>query len=391
MGALEGVRVVDAGVLIQAPQAAALLGQFGADVIKVELPGFGDQARWLPVTLGDTRSAFFAAHNRGKRSVTVDLRVAGGREVFLRIVEGADVLLSNFAPGTLDAWGLGDEVLWARNPRLIHASGSAFGPNGPDAGREGADLSGQASGGLISATGVDGGDPTPVAVTIADHIAGQNLVAGVLAALLARGRTGRGQRVDGSLLGGQIWAQAGEYTAYLMTGSVPGRPNRGHPLIAGIYGIFPTSDGWIAVVGVTPRHKPAFYAAIGRPELLHDERFAAPLLSHGDKAALFAELAGTFSGRTTAEWCTVLAAAGQRFAPVRDYEQVAADPQVWANGYLTADGTGASIVGVPIGLSDTPASVGADPPELGQHTEEILLEHGFSWDDIAELRDTGAI
>jgi crotonobetainyl-CoA:carnitine CoA-transferase CaiB-like acyl-CoA transferase len=197
--------------------------------------------------------------------------------------------------------------------------------------------------------------------------------------------------VDGSLLGGQIWAQAGEYTAYLMTGETPGRANRGHPLIAGIYGIFPTSDGWIAVVGVTPRHKPTFYAAIGRPELLHDERFAAPLLTHGDKAALFAELARTFRGRTTAEWCTVLEAAGQRFAPVRDYAQVAADPQVWLNGYMASDDSGASIVGVPVRFSDTPASVGTDPPELGQHTEEVLLEHGFSWDDIAALRDAGAI
>jgi len=156
-GALDGVRVIDAGVLVQAPQAAALLAQFGADVVKVELPGFGDQARWLPVELGDTRSAFFAANNRGKRSITIDLHVDAGREAFLRLVERSDVLLSNFAPGTLEGWRLGDDVLSARNPRLVHGAGSAFGPVGPDAAREGADLSGQASGGLIRATGVDGG------------------------------------------------------------------------------------------------------------------------------------------------------------------------------------------------------------------------------------------
>ena len=185
MGALDGLRVVDLGVLVQAPQAAATLGDLGAEVIKVELPLFGDQSRWLPSTPTDGRSSFFAACNRGKRSVTIDLHAPAGREVFLRLIETADVLLSNFSPGTLEGWDLGFEVLAARNPRLVHAAGSAFGPLGPDASREGADLAAQASAGLISATGVDGGEPTTIGVMICDHIAGQNLVAGVLAALLA--------------------------------------------------------------------------------------------------------------------------------------------------------------------------------------------------------------
>jgi crotonobetainyl-CoA:carnitine CoA-transferase CaiB-like acyl-CoA transferase len=391
IGALDGIRVVDAGVLVQAPQAAALLGQLGASVTKVELPGFGDQSRWLPVTTGDPRSAFFAACNRGKRSITVDLRVAAGREVFLRLIDATDVLLTNFAPGTLERWALGYDVLAARNPGLVLGAGSAFGPTGPDAGREGADLSGQASGGLISATGDDGGNPTPIAVTIADHIASQNLVAGVLAALLARARTGRGQRIDVSLLGGQIWAQAGEYTAYLMTGTNPGRPNRGHPLIAGLYGIFPTADGWIAVVGVTPRQRDAFFNAVGRPDMLDDPRFPAGLLAPDQKAALFAELSTVFPAKSTAEWCAILRDAGQRYAPVRDYAAVAADPQAWVNGYFASDESGASIVGSPIRFSDTPARTGDAAPELGQHTEEVLLELGYSWDDIAALRDAGAI
>ena len=258
---------------------------------KVELPGFGDQARWLPISTTDLRSAYYMGCNRGKRSITIDVRTPAGRDVFARLAEQADVVITNFKPGTMDAWGLGYEALAARNPRLVYATGSAFGPIGPDAEREGADLSAQAAGGLINATGSDDGEPTTVAVTIADHISSLNLVSGVLAALLARERTGRGQRVDVSLLGSQIWAQASEYTFYLSSGELPGRPNRGHPMIAGLYGIMPTADGWIAIVGVRPDAKQAFYEAIGRPDLIDDARFATPLLSKEQKAELFAILA----------------------------------------------------------------------------------------------------
>ena len=192
MTALDGVRVVEAGLLVQGPQAAAMLGLLGAEVIKVELPNIGDQSRWLPVAPahGDFRSAFFIACNRGKRSLSLDLRNERGREAFLRLIETADVLITNFQPGTMDGWGLGYDVLSARNPGLVYAAGSAFGALGPDASRTGADLSAQASGGLIHGTGTDDGEPTPVAVTIADHISSQNLVVGILAAVRAeRDRT----------------------------------------------------------------------------------------------------------------------------------------------------------------------------------------------------------
>jgi len=231
VGALDGVKVVEAGLLVQGPQAAATLGEWGADVIKVELPGIGDQSRWLPVQPGDSRSGWFIGLNRGKRSVTVDLRTPDGREIFLRLAEWADVVITNFSPGTLEGWGLGYDDVAARNPRIVYAAGSTFGTEGTDASREGADLSAQAAGGLISTTGRDGQEVTPVGVTIADHVASQNLVSGVLAALLARERTGRGQRVTTSLLGGQIWAQAAEYTGYVLRGRPGGRANRGHGLI----------------------------------------------------------------------------------------------------------------------------------------------------------------
>ena len=207
---------------------------------------------------------------------------------------------------------------------------------------------------------------------------------------MARQRTGRGQRVDVSLLGSQIWAQASEYTYYLSSGELPGKPNRGHPMIPGLYGIMPTADGWLAVVGVTPDKKRAFYEAIGRPDLADDERFATVLLSKAQKAELFPILAETFVQRPTAEWCEILRAAGQRYAPVRTYAEVADDPQVWENGYL-AEVDGQRIVGTPIRLSDTPARVGGPAPELGADTIEILVAAGYTDDELGDLLASGAI
>ena len=198
-GALDGMTVLDLSILIQGPQAAAMLHDLGADVIKVELPESGDLGRWIPVSADDPRSPLFEACNRGKRSVTLDLRQPGGRTALLRLVETADVLIHNFVPGTMDRWGLSYDSLAELNPSLIHASGSSFGPLGPDAEREGADMVGQAYGGIISATGSDGGELSPVGALVADHCGSQNLCNGILAALFARERTGRGQRVDASL------------------------------------------------------------------------------------------------------------------------------------------------------------------------------------------------
>ncbi|MCC6434110.1 MAG: CoA transferase [Acidimicrobiales bacterium] len=393
-GALDGIVVLDLSTLVQGPQAAAMLHGLGAEVIKIELPEIGDMGRHVDALPEWGFSSPFIACNRGKRSATLDLRRPGGKRAFLALVERADVVLSNFAPGTLDAWGLGYEDLAARNPRIIWAAGSYLGPLGPDAAREGADMVGQAMGGIISTTGDDGGPMTPIATLVADHCGAQNLTTGILAALFARTHTGKGQRVDVSLLGGQIWLQAMEYTHLFMTGSVAGRANGGHPLVNALYGIFPTADGYLAIAGCPEHLWPGMCAAIDRPDWIDHPRFSKYIVTPEIKAEMREAFSEIFRTRTTAEWNVRLAEHGQRFAPVRRHDEVADDPQAYANGYLAEvdhpEWGRIKVVGNPVAMSDTPTRVGVEVPHLGQHTEEVLLEAGFSWDDIEALRNEGA-
>ncbi len=395
MAALDGVRVVDVGLLVQGPQAGQTLRDLGAEVIKVELPGMGDMARWIPISMEDLRTPYFEACNRGKRSITIDLRVTEGADIFRKLVDSADVLLANFKPGTLEAWGLGYEILSQTNPGLVYAMGSTFGPEGKGADREGADLAGQAAGGLISTTGSDGEPPTPVGATVADHIGSMNMTVGILAALFSRNTTGKGQRIDVSLLGGQIYAQASEYTAYLMTGEVPGRSNGGHPLLPMAYGILETADGYIALVGVLPEKREALYQVAGVPELIDDERFAPIIYTNEIRQELFGLLANGFKSKTTDEWAQILDQMEVRYAPVNDYAQAVADPLVTTNNYIVeledSNGETKKVVGSPIRMSETPATPSVSAPELGQHTEEILIELGYTWEQIGELRDLQAI
>ncbi len=393
--ALHGIRVLDLSTLVQGPQAAALLHDLGADVIKIELPGVGDVGRHVAPIPERGQSAVFVANNRGKRSVTLDLRTPGGQAALERLVAQADVLLSNFKPGTLDEWGLGYDHLAAINPRLIWAAGSFLGPHGLDAAREGADMVGQAYGGIISANGLDDGPLTPVGALVADHCGSQNLCNGILAALFARERTGRGQRVDVSLVGGQIWMQASEYTHYLLSGTEAGRANGGHPLVYALYGIFATLDGYLAIAGCPEHLWPGMLRAVERPDLADNPRFGVHLSTPEVKAELREVFSEIFATRTTAEWSERLAAEGQRFAPVRGHAEVVADPQMAANNYIVEvehpQWGSTKLVGCPITMSDTPTRWGVEAPELGQHTEEVLVEFGFSWDEIGELRDEGAL
>lgn len=394
-GLLEGIKVIDAGLLVQGPQCAAYLCHLGAEVTKIELPNFGDQSRYIVLSESDFRSAYYAACNRGKKSVTLDLRTEQGAAILKRMVVDADVLVSNFKPGTMDEWGLGYDELQKVNSRLIWAAGSTFGPIGPDSHREGADLAAQCAGGLVSTTGSDGDPPSPVGITIADHIGSLNMTCGILAALHARTTSGNGQKVEVSLLGGQIWAQASEYTHFLMTDEVPGRANFGHPLIRGSYRIFETADGWIGLVGVPPGTFDDFLIAMERTDLLLDARFHEASSGAASRNWFNSELASTFKTRSTETWCERFKEIGIRYAPVNDYAATAKDEGVKANGYIQElrmpDVLANHVVAPPVHLDGSPLDVNGRVPELGEHTNETLERLGFSTEEIMQLRNEGVV
>lgn len=391
-GPLEGIRVVEFAQLVLGPQCAAMLHDLGAEVVKVEQRGLGDHSRSIPMSFEDPRAPYYIAHNRGKRSVALDYSLPQGLTVARRLIERSDVMIASLRPGSMAKLGLAYEDCAAFNPRLIYANGSAYGPQGPDAHRGGSDPYGQAVGGLIAATGTPE-TPTPAGAVISDAMAGQVMCSGILAALYWREQSGRGQRIDSSLYGAQIWAQAGELT-YKLAGDVQyDRIAGGHPSLSrvSLYRVFATADGFIFGFGGLP----ALFRALEATELAEDERFADPRAAAAHMEELVDALRPVLSTRTSAEWARRLDAEGVAFQVVQDYAAVAADPQALANGYVAdleqPDGTTARMVGNPLGMSETPPAPGAHPPELGEHTEEVLLELGYDWDAIGELREAGAI
>lgn len=392
-GPLEGIRVIEFAQLVLGPQCAAMLHDMGAEVVKVEPRGSGDHARSIPISVDDPRAPYYIAHNRGKRSVTLDLSRPQGLEVVRRLVERSDVMIASLRPGSLADLGLGYEDCAAINPRLIYANGSAYGPEGPDAQRGGTDPYGQAVGGLIAATGTSE-VPTPAGAVIADSMAGQVMCSGILAALYWREQSGRGQRIDSSLYGAQIWAQSAELT-YKLVGDVQyDRIPGGHPSLSrvSLYRVFATADRHIFGFG---GGLPALFRALDVPALAADERFADPRTAAVHMEELVDALTPVLLTRTAEQWAPRLDAEGVAFQIVQDYAAVAEDPQALANGYVAdlrqLDGTTARLVGNPLGMSETPPQPGVRPPELGEHTEEVLLELGYDWDAIGELRAADVI
>jgi len=394
MGPLDGVRVLDFTVFQQGPQASVVFADMGAKVTKVEAPLFGDLGRVLGVIGEDRFSPYFLAHNRGKRSIVLNLKKEEARPICLQLAERSDVAIHNFRPGVMERLGLGYEDLCRVNPRIIYGHASGWGTKGPRAGHPAFDLAAQAQGGILSVTGEPDGYPMPAGAAIADYVGALNLALGVITALYVRERTGRGQKIETSLLGGQVAMQAWEIQHYIAHGRL-GKAGRGHAYLPTIWRVFKTADSYVVVGGLPENRWPAFCQALGLPELEQDPRFAGYMERMRNLDELYALLDDVFLKKTNAEWMELLQQADCICAPVATYEDLVNDPQVRAKEYIVEvehpNRGRMPVVGAPWRFSETPTEIAAAAPELGQHTEEILQELGYSWEQIAALREQGVL
>jgi crotonobetainyl-CoA:carnitine CoA-transferase CaiB-like acyl-CoA transferase len=385
MHALTGVRVMDLTRILSGPMTTMILADLGADVIKIEDTGAGDDTRgWGPPFAGDVATYYLSA-NRGKRAIGLDLKSEDGRQVALRLAESCDVLAENFRPGTAARLGLGYQELSARNPRLVYASISGFGQQGPDAGLPGYDAIAQARSGMMSVTGEPDGEPMRSGVATADIGAGMWAAIGILAALRARDHTGRGQHVDVSLLDGQLAWLTYVASGYLATGQEPARYGTAHPSIVP-YQAFPTADGYIMIAVGNDKLWQRFTEALGEPEL------AGQFPENRDRVSRRTELLPRIEEilrrQPREAWLAAFTEAGIPCGPIATVPEAMADAA--ARGMI-AEFDGTRVAGSPLRLSDTPVSYQLPPPGLGEHTDEVLAELGYDKARIAALRASGVI
>ena len=399
--ALAGVRVLDLTRVLAGPWCTQVLADLGADVIKVERPGNGDDTRgWGPPFLRDadgndtTESAYYLCANRNKRSITVDIATGEGQAVIRRLAMESDVLVENFKVGDMARYRLDAATLHAANPRLVYCSITGFGQDGPYAQRAGYDFAVQGLGGLMSITGAADGEPQKVGVAVADLFTGMYATVAILAALRHRDATGEGQVIDMALLDAQVAMLANLGSHYLVGGDMPPRQGNAHANIVP-YQVFAVADGHIIVAVGNDRQFARLCQLLGESALADDERFAtnAGRVRHRD--VLVPMLQSAFVLRDRQTWLTVLEAAGIPCGPVNDIADVFADPQVMARGMVGQvehphAGT-VPLVTSPLKLSATPVRLRYAPPILGQHTDEVLREAGYSDDEVGALRVRGAI
>ena len=387
-GPLAGVRVLDLTRYLAGPYCTMLLGDMGADVVKLEPPRGGRDFGGGPAQA----NYFFLSVNRSKRSVTLDLRQPAGRDAFRRLAAQADVVVENFRPSVMANLGLGADALRAANPRLIYCNVSGFGADGPYAERPGFDQIAQGMSGLMSVTGTE--QPTRVGIAIGDVLAGIFAAHGIALALYHRERSGEGQVVNTSLLEALVGVLSWSAGIYFASGSAPPLAGNHHPLSAP-YGVFRARDRTFNIACGNARQWEALCRALGADGLLGDPRFATPMARVGERAALTAALEERLAARDAADWVERLNAAGVPSGPINDMAEVFADPQVRARKMLVelphpALGT-LRTTGIPIKLSASPGAITQLPPELGADTDAVLREYGFSGDEIAALREAGAI
>ena len=403
-GPLHGLRVFDLTRILAGPTCTQILGDLGADVIKVERPGAGDDTRrFAPPFLKDSagtesgESAYFASSNRNKRSITLDLTAAEGQDLARRLIAHCDILVENFKHGGLAKYGLGYEQLEADNPGLVYCSITGFGQTGPYASKPGYDVLIQGMGGFMSITGEPEGAPQKAGIPIADLMAGMYAAVAINAALRHRETTGAGQYIDIGMLDTQVAMLTIQGLNYLATGQAPARLGNAHPNIVP-YQTFATADGDITLAVGNDGQFQRFCAFAGVPELAEDERFR----SNGDRVRHRAELTALLTPVVAAQpsryWIEGLEAHNVSCGPINTIEQAFADPQIEARGmriempHPALGGDPAPLIASPIRMSETPASYRRAPPMLGQHTDEVLSELlGLGAAEIEALRGRGVI
>ncbi len=406
--ALDGIKVLDLSRVLAGPWCTQILADLGADVVKIERPGSGDDTRtWGPPFLKDAdgrdtdQSTYFTACNRNKRSVTLDMATPEGQNLLQRMAAQSDIVVENFKTGGLKQYGLDHETLRAANPRLVYCSITGFGHDGPHASRAGYDLMIQATSGMMSITGrpddVPGGGPLRVGVALTDLFTGVYASTAILAALEVRHRTGVGQHIDMALLDVGMAILANQASAFLNTGVAPQRQGNSHPSLAP-YQDFHTADGAMLLAIGNNGQFARFCEAAGKPEWASDPRYATNTLRVKHRAVLIPDMEAVTRTRSTAEWIALLEDKAVPCGPINDIAQAFDDEQVKARGLAVpmprdaGDGI-AQIVGVasPLRLEATPPVLRHAPPALGQHTDEVLAELGLVPADIAALRAAGVV
>lgn len=399
-GPLDGVRVVEITMFQQGPVAGTKLGDLGADVIKVE-PPTGDPARGFMRIIGTQvglkgRNYYFENQNRNKRSIVLDMRMETGMEIFLKLIDRADVFVTNMSIEAPIKMGISPEALLKRNPRLIYAQASGWGRKGPDANELSFDYTGIGRSGLMMSSGERGTPPAQILPGLGDELGGMVCAWGVCIALYAREKTGKGQVVDTSLMGSLMCMESLVLSAPAILGQEFPREIRaeaGNP----IYNHYKAKDDkWFILAHLQPdRYWPNVCRALGMPELENDPRFNSIEARGENRKELIAIMDKKFATKTRAEWFEIFKKEGIIHTPIQTSTEVVNDPQALANNYVVWFDHPVlgktKMIGFPWDFSKTPASIRREPPEFGQHTEEILLELGYTWDDITKLKDEKVI